>query len=887
LQSGNVVSPANRLVTLPEGIPKLTLGWEVVKWASTYLVHPNGPRAGKRWEFVESQIRFLLWWYAVDEDGNWLYHHAVRRLAKGSGKSPFAAVLALAEFTAPVRLHDFDPKAPGGCVGKPVDMPLVQIAATAESQTDNTMRMVRALASKGSKLVAAFNLDPGKTQYYKQPEGKLEVITSSSTAAEGAEASFVVADEALALDTVLPTPEGWTTVGEVKVGDRLLGSTGPVTVTHVTPVFTGRPCYRVTFEDGTSLVADEGHLWLSELCESAARPRVRTTREMAEDGRRFKVPKMAAFDGPDVESPIDPYVLGAWLGGGSSRWATITAGDEDAEFLLAEVRQRGVPGARLVKSGRGRAHTISLAGDQNGDLYTKDGSSVRGALVQLGVLGDKHIPARLLRASRRQRLDLLHGLMDTDGHIASNGSAVFVNSRKRLVDGVVELVRSLGYTARVTSRVDDRWEHRPVVYKVTFRPDTDTNPFLLPRKAAKVKSASPRRWKTIRSIEPVESVPVKCIEVDSDDHLFVAGDGWTLTHNTEHWKPSNGGPELAATLEDNLTKSGNRMLETCNAWKPGIGSVAQDSWEAWVAQEEGRTRGESKILYDARIAPPDTDLADPESLERALRFVYNDCFWQKIRPIMERIWDPRSRVDDVKRKYLNWPTAPEDSWVTEQEWAQLADPSQVVADGDEIVMFFDGSKSRDATALVGCRVSDGHVFVIGIWEPDPAHDTEDVVPTAHVDATVDQAFERWQVLAFFGDVKEWEGYVKTTWPQRYADRLLIHAVPSGRDPQPIAWDMRSHVREFTLACELVESEIKERAFTHDGDSRLQRHVTNARRNPNRWGVSIAKETPNSPYKIDAAVCMIGARMARNLLLSSETYKRRKSRRRGGRIYSFS
>src|SRR5687768_9895329 len=133
--SGSVVSPANRLVTLPPELPKLTLGWEVVRWASRYLKHPNGPRAGQRWEFVESQIRFLLWWYAVDEDGNWLFHHAVRRLAKGSGKSPFAAVLALAEFTAPVRLHDFDPSAPGGCVGRPVDMPLVQVAATAESQT--------------------------------------------------------------------------------------------------------------------------------------------------------------------------------------------------------------------------------------------------------------------------------------------------------------------------------------------------------------------------------------------------------------------------------------------------------------------------------------------------------------------------------------------------------------------------------------------------------------------------------------------------------------------------------------------------------------------------------------------------------------------------------
>lgn len=548
--NGVLASPADRLVTVPQGIPEYTLGFEVIGWARNYLKHPNGPRAGQRWTFVESQVRFLLWWYAIDENGDWLYHHGVRRLAKGSGKSPFAAVLALAEFTAPVRLDDFDPRAPGGVRGRPVDMPLVQIAATAESQTANTMRMVRALAAKGSRLVRAFDIDPGKLKYYKAPEGTLEVITSSSTAAEGAESSYIVADE------------------------------------------------------------------------------------------------------------------------------------------------------------------------------------------------------------------------------------------------------------------------------------------------------------------------------------------------TEHWKPSNGGPDLASTLEDNLTKSGNRMLETCNAWIPGVGSVAEASWDAWIAQEEGKTRGESKILYDARVAPPDTDMSDPESLQAALEFVYEDCFWQKLRPIMERIWDPRAKPDDSKRKYLNWPTAAQDAWITPQAWSAIADPAVLVADGDEIVAFFDGSKSRDATALVGCRMSDGYVFTIGVWEPDTAHDTESVVPVAQVDAAVEQMFDRWEVLAFFADVKEWEGFAKVTWPERYAEQLLVHSAPDGKDPQAIAWDMRSRTYDFTLACELTETEISERAFRHDGDARVARHAGNARRRPNRYGVSIGKESPDSAKKIDAVVCVIGARMVRRLVLASPKYKSRKQKARSGRVYGF-
>ena len=468
------------------------------------------------------------------------------------GKSPLAGLLALGELCAPVRLKDFDPKLPGGCKGKAVDMPWVQIAATAESQTKNTMRMVRALAPKGSRLVRDFGLDPGKTVYYKAPEGLLEVITSSAAAAEGAECSYAVKDE------------------------------------------------------------------------------------------------------------------------------------------------------------------------------------------------------------------------------------------------------------------------------------------------------------------------------------------------TEHWVPGNGGPDLDATIEDNLAKSGNRSLETSNAWKPGTGAVAEATWDAWVAQEEGRTRGTGRICYDARIAPPDTDMTDEASLRRALEFVYGDCWWQQIEPILARIWDPRSSPDDSKRKYLNWPTVAADAWTTPQDWARLSDPTVVIADGDEIAMFFDGSLSRDATALIGCHIETGHVFCIDVWEPDGSHEAGGGahVPVGEVDAAVAQAFDRWNPVAFLADVKEWEGYVKVTWPEQYADRLAVMAVPGGKDPQPIAWDMRTHVYDFTMAAELTLTEISDKdavAFTHDGDSRVARHVANARNHPNRWGTSISKETPDSPKKIDAAVCVIGARMARRLYLASAV---KQEKPRSGKVHGF-
>jgi hypothetical protein len=544
-------APTSRLSTLPPGEPEFTLGWEAILWAEAILVQPNGPRAGRKLRFTRDQMRFLLWWFALDERGQWIYQHGVRRLAKGSGKSPFAAVLALIEFCAPVRLARKDSRLPGGCAGKPVDMPLVQIAATAESQTANTMRMVRAFAPKGSAVVREYGLDPGKTRYYKLPEGTLEVITSSVTASEGAESSFIVADE------------------------------------------------------------------------------------------------------------------------------------------------------------------------------------------------------------------------------------------------------------------------------------------------------------------------------------------------TEHWKPSNGGPELQSTLEDNLAKSGSRMLETSNAWVPGIECVAETTWDAWVMQEEGKLRDEGGlILYDARLAPPDTDLADHDQLTAALRWIYGDCEWKRgpdgeidVAPIIKRIWSPRAKPSESKRKYLNWPTVHEDAWCDPADWAALEHRDRTVTADEPVVLFFDGSKSRDATAFVGCAVTDGHVFVPDfagtptVWEPDAEHTTESVVPVEEIDAAITYLFEHLNVVGFFGDVAEWESFVKVEWPKRFADRLKVKALPTGKDPQVIAWDMRSNVRDFTLAAELTDAEIIDRQFTHDGNPILARHIANTRRRPNRWGVSVGKEAPSSSKKIDAAVCVIGARMVRRLYLAAAPKKR--------------
>ena len=354
-----------------------------------------------------------------------------------------------------------------------------------------------------------------------------------------------------------------------------------------------------------------------------------------------------------------------------------------------------------------------------------------------------------------------------------------------------------------------------------------------------------------------------------------------------------------ATLADNLAKSGGRMLETPNSWKPGSDNVAEATWLDWLAQEEDRLQPDAaRILYDARMAPPDTRLEDPDSLRSALEFVYGDCDWKKptrnaagdpdldappdVAPIMARIYRPSARPDESKRRYLNWPTAPLDAWTTSEDWARLADPSITVDAGDRVVLFFDGSKSRDASALIGCRVEDGHVFTLGVWEPDP-YDPADTVDAGAVDLTVAQAFGMYDVAAFYSDVREWESYALTEWPTRYGDDLDVWSAPNARPPAAIAWDMRGHSYEFAKAAEAVEAELHDpdhtrRPFTHDGDTRVARHVANARRRHYRDAVTIGKESRDSPLKVDAAVAMIGARMLRRIVLT--TPSRRKPARSG-------
>lgn len=367
-------------------------------------------------------------------------------------------------------------------------------------------------------------------------------------------------------------------------------------------------------------------------------------------------------------------------------------------------------------------------------------------------------------------------------------------------------------------------------------------------------------------LEPLETfvnVPRGRVEYTTSAALSKEGfrPVFAAMDQTESWMRSNGGIRLAAAIRRNLAKVNGSSIESPNAFEPGAGSVAESSHKAWLAQREGKLKGRAGgILLDHREAPPDTDPGDRESLMRGLAYAYGESAdvnggWVTLERILQDYWDPDTTPQDARRFYLNQITHAEDAWLSGPEWRARFDVSKVVADGDMVVLGFDGSRKRargvtDATALIGTRVSDGHQFEVAVWEQPEGPAADDwQVPEADVDAQVRVCFDRWTVVGFYADPARWESWV-ARWEADFGAQLKVKAT---RD-HPIEWWMTGGRSGLIVRMlEQYHSAVVDSEMTHDGALTLTRHVLNARRRITRSGMQIAKEHPDSPNKIDAAV----------------------------------
>ena len=295
--------------------------------------------------------------------------------------------------------------------------------------------------------------------------------------------------KALALDTPLPTPTGWTTMGEVRVGDRLLDAAGrPTTVIACSEVMTDRPCYEVEFSDGSVIVADAGHRWVTQTRRERREGRpgaVRTTEEIRATLRprgfrrgrsaNHSVVTTAPLQLPFTDLLVAPYVLGTWL------------------------------------AGVGQPVRISY-----------------GLLRSLGVLRERHIPMAYLRAAEGQRRGLLAGLLDAAGTVTTNGYVRLTVRSARLARDVAELITGLGYRCTTTTDGPGFVVTFPALDDV-FR---DQEKALLHKRRRRLLRPRDVGLRYIVDIRPVPSVPVRCVSVANDEHLFLAGRAMIPTHNS-------------------------------------------------------------------------------------------------------------------------------------------------------------------------------------------------------------------------------------------------------------------------------------------------------------------------------------------------------------------
>ncbi len=394
---------------------------------------------------------------------------------------------------------------------------------------------------------------------------------------------------------------------------------------------------------------------------------VKTTEEIAAslhcDGpeRRWNHAVRVAdpLDLPGRDLPLDPYTLGAWLGDGNTHAARITTADAEiidrieragllavregktisytlkmpAHIVDVETKVCVVCGRRfLPATTQVRTCSRSCGGKSKnipgtlpppscrrcgGPATTGFGwcsaciklhGSVQAVLRKMGVLGNKHIPAEYLRASEAQRHDLLAGLLDTDGYCTKSGTVQFTVTNERLAHDALKLTLTLGYRPTLSAKpCKGRTEATSTAWTVTFTPGDKV--FGLTRKNARIRAAGPRtRTRYITGVRPISSVPVRCVQVDNVDHLYLAGPSMVPTHN------STLGLDIAraaairnqlATVMFSLEMSRNEITMRLLSAETRVplfhmrtGSVTDDEWDR-IARRSGELHGAPLFLDDS------------------------------------------------------------------------------------------------------------------------------------------------------------------------------------------------------------------------------------------------------------------------------------------------
>ncbi|WP_229848836.1 terminase TerL endonuclease subunit [Streptomyces melanogenes] len=318
---------------------------------------------------------------------------------------------------------------------------------------------------------------------------------------------------------------------------------------------------------------------------------------------------------------------------------------------------------------------------------------------------------------------------------------------------------------------------------------------------------------------------------------------FVVADETHHWVHSNAGPGFFETLGRNTNKTlsqGSRVVQTTNAYDPNEESVAQLTHEKVL-------NGNPLILYDCREAPPNIDLKDSDAVRAGLVEAYGDSWWAPIDQLVSVIVYGTNPAHDY-RFYLNNIAESADSWMSKTEWDACFTDEDPIRPGDQITLGFDGSLFGDSTGIVGCRLRDGRLFTIAVWEKPEKAGIDWEVDVLAVEAAVQRAFTDYAVEWMYADPPYWQEAIGR-WALAYGDDKVFEY-----------WTNKPS--RMVNAIERFRTAVTTKDLSHSDETKLTRHVLNAVAREVPQGVLIRKDSPKSKRKIDLAVCAILAFEAR-------------------------
>lgn len=325
---------------------------------------------------------------------------------------------------------------------------------------------------------------------------------------------------------------------------------------------------------------------------------------------------------------------------------------------------------------------------------------------------------------------------------------------------------------------------------------------------------------------------------------------FVIMNETHHWLKANDGHAMAAVIARNAGKSrdaSSRALAITNAHLPGEDSIGEQDWDAYEQEASGEIPPTGR-LYDSIEAPDGLDPKNPEHVAIGVKAARGDSNWAPLERVVQEFLDPRISVAEAQRFYWNKISGSDKSWIDLDEWRACKRADVEVSQRERICLGFDGSLRNDSTALVACRLSDGHIWPVQIWEkPDGPLGNSWQVPREEVDGVVDRMFREFDVYYLYADPPHWQDYVDR-WASTYGEKTVVEFYTNS--PTRMA-----------RALERLHTSVMARELTHNGDPVLSRHVGNALGVERAGGVQVNKRKKSD--KIDALVAATLAYEARN------------------------